>query len=77
MRMKYQVVLEFDSDTRHYTGTVVGIPSIVVDAKTERTALRLAKEAIAWRLETAPDEKVATNESATVHAKLVTVDVGD
>ena len=45
--MQRPVVLEFDADTGHYTATVPGIPGIVVDAKTEKTALKLVAEAIA------------------------------
>lgn len=45
--MQHPVVLEFDSGTGHYTATVPGMPGIVVDAKTEKTALKLVAEAIA------------------------------
>lgn len=45
--MQHPVVLEFDPDTGHYTATVPGMPGIVVDAKTEKTALKLVAEAIA------------------------------
>lgn len=50
--VEYQVVLEFDPETKHYTGTVPGLP-IVVDAKNKRSALKLAREAIAFYLEDA------------------------
>lgn len=36
-RVEYPVVLEFDPETKHYTGTVPGLP-IVVDAKNKRSA---------------------------------------
>jgi len=49
--MEYQVVVEYDPSTRHYTASVAGIPSIIVDARSERTVLRLAAEAIALYLE--------------------------
>jgi predicted RNase H-like HicB family nuclease len=45
--MQHPVVLEFDAETGHYTATVPGMPGIVVDAKTERTALKMVAEAIA------------------------------
>lgn len=66
--MEYQVILERDA-TRHYTATVPGLP-IVVDAKTKREALKLAKEAIALYAEEA-NLKVAPS----IHAELVTVNV--
>jgi predicted RNase H-like HicB family nuclease len=51
--MRYQVVLEYDPSTRHYTATVPGLPGIIVDAKSEKSALKMAGEAIAWHLEEA------------------------
>lgn len=45
-RVEYHVVIEFDPETRHYTATVPGIPSIVVDGRTERGALSMARKAI-------------------------------
>ena len=44
--MKHQVVLEFDPETGHYTATVPGMPEIIVDAKSEKAALKLVGEAI-------------------------------
>ena len=75
MAMKYHVILEFDPESGHYTGTVAGLPSIVVDAKSERETDRLAKEAIAWHLETSPHGEAHGADASTVHAKVVTVDV--
>lgn len=48
--MRYPVVLEHDPETGHYTATVPGLPSIVVDAKSERVALRRVREAIGMAL---------------------------
>ena len=45
--MRYRIVLEYDRETRSYTATVPGLP-IVVDASSEKEAVKLAKEAIAW-----------------------------
>lgn len=45
--MPPDVLLEFDPATRHYTATVPGMPGIVADARTEKTALKMAAEAIA------------------------------
>ncbi len=67
--MEYQVVLERDAETRHYTATVAGLP-IVVDATNKRTAIRLAREAIAIYLEAAH-----VDSPPSVRAELVTVKV--
>lgn len=67
--MEFQVVLERDAGSRHYTATVPGMP-IVVDATTKREAFKLAREAIALY----HDETGATGPPA-VHAELVTVKV--
>ncbi len=50
-RMRYRVVLGCDADTGHYTATVSGLPGVICDAKSEREALRLAMEGIAFYLE--------------------------
>jgi predicted RNase H-like HicB family nuclease len=52
--MRHQVVVEFDPATGHYTAAVPGIPAIVVDAKSEKTALKWAAEAIALHLADMP-----------------------
>lgn len=63
-------MVEYDPSSRHYTATVAGIPAIVVDAKTERTALRRAAEAIAFYL-----EETGAKPSSRVRAKLLAVRV--
>jgi predicted RNase H-like HicB family nuclease len=63
--MRHNVVLEHDASTGHYTATVPGMPAIVVDARSEAEAIRLAREAIAWTLET----------TKPLAAKVVSVDV--
>jgi predicted RNase H-like HicB family nuclease len=64
----YDVVIEYDPETRSYTATVPGLP-IVVDAASEEEALRLAREGIAWHLEeTSPPKH-------RVRVKVVSVDV--
>jgi predicted RNase H-like HicB family nuclease len=68
MDMRFQVVLERDDASGHYTATVPGL-SVVVDATSKRDALRMAREAIALYLE----ESGAPLPS--VHAELVTVRV--
>ena len=74
--MRYQVVVEYDPSTRHYTGTVAGIPSIVVDAKSHRGAVRLAKEAIAFSVEELGTRRRGRRSgSKPVRARLVTVKV--
>jgi predicted RNase H-like HicB family nuclease len=64
----YDVVIEFDPETRSYTATVPGLP-VVVDADSEEEALRLAREAIAWHLEEASPPK------QPIRVKVVSVDV--
>ena len=48
--VQWTIVIEYDSESRHYVGTVPGL-DIVVDAKSERSALKLAREAIPFHLE--------------------------
>lgn len=67
--MEYQVILERDAATRHYTATVPGLP-VVVDAMTKREALKLAKEAIALYA-----EEANLKSAPAIHAELVTVNV--
>lgn len=67
--VKFQVVLEHDSDTGHVTATVPAIPGIVVDASTEAEALLMAREAITfWRDE---NQNFAAEH---VQAKIATVE---
>jgi predicted RNase H-like HicB family nuclease len=76
--MKYDVVLEYDSDTGHVTATVPGIAAIVVDAKSERTALKRVQEAIAFYLEETagePGSRSRRPATASVTAKVVSVSV--
>ena len=51
--MKYRVVLEYDPESGHVTATVPGIPAIVCDAKSEKAALRLVRDGIAFTREEA------------------------
>lgn len=67
--MEFQVVLERDEVTRHYTATVPGMP-IVVDATSKRRAISLAREAIGIYL-----EEVRGLKTPSIRAELVTVKV--
>jgi predicted RNase H-like HicB family nuclease len=67
--VEYQVVLEYDAETKHYTASVPGLP-IVVDAKQKRSAIKLAREAIAIYLEDAGEDA-----RPHVSAEVVTVKV--
>jgi predicted RNase H-like HicB family nuclease len=50
--VKFQVVLERDTDSGHVTATVPAIPGIIVDAPSEEEALAMARDAIVfWREE--------------------------
>ena len=71
--MKYQVLVEYDPETKSYAASVPGVP-VYADADTEEEALKLAKEGLAWYLEDAPGASKAAR-SARVRAKLVSVDV--
>lgn len=75
--MRYRVVLEYDSETGHYTATVPGLPGLMVDAKSEKEALRLAKEGIVFYLEehSVSSRAGMKRPARTVQAKVVTVDV--
>ncbi len=68
--MKSTVVLEYDPDTRHYVATVPGL-DIVADAKSEKTAVRLAREAIPLHLEALRER----GKKPTVRAKVLQVEV--
>lgn len=72
--MKYRVVLEYDPESGHVTATVPGIPGIVCDAKSEKEALRLVRDGIAFYREeaTAPGRRPG---AAPLRAKVVSVDV--
>jgi len=48
--VKYTVVVEYDPESRHYIATVPGL-DIFADAKSEREAVKLAREAIPLHLE--------------------------
>lgn len=74
--MRYQVVVEYDRASRPYTATVAGLPNIVVDAKSERSAVQMARKAIELfvREGTRPSSQTSALES-TVRAKIVAVDV--
>lgn len=71
--MKYQVLVEYDPETKSYAASVPGVP-VYADADTEREAVKLAKEGLAWHLEDAAGGPKAAR-SARVRAKLVSVDV--
>jgi len=48
--VKWTVVVEYDPESRHYVATVPGL-DIVADARSEKAAVRLAREAIPLHLE--------------------------
>ena len=48
--MKWTIVVEYDPETRHYVATVPGL-DIVADARTEASAIRMARKAIPLHLE--------------------------
>ena len=71
--MKYQILVEYDPETQSYAASVPGVP-VYADADTEKEALKLAKEGLAWYLEDAAGAPKAAR-PVRVRAKLVTVDV--
>jgi predicted RNase H-like HicB family nuclease len=75
--VKYRIVLEYDPATGHHTATVPGLPGLFVDAKTERGALKLAKEGIAFYVEemSAGRRSGSRKRHQPLPAKIVTVDV--
>jgi len=75
--VKYRIVLEYDPSTGHHTATVPGLPGLFVDAKTERGALKLAKEGIAFYLEqlSAGRRSGSRKRNGLLPTKIVTVDV--
>lgn len=74
LSMKYQVVVEYDPPGKYYTATVPGMP-IVVESRTERGALKLAREAIQIHREKVAKSRPPISEEPPVRAKVVTVDV--
>ena len=74
--VKYRIVIEYDPDTRHYTATVPGLPGLVVDAKSEREVMKLAKEGIRFYLEeSTTEEPRLPRRPKPLPAKVVTVDL--
>lgn len=73
--MEYKVVVEYDPETRHYTATVPGLPWLVVDAKSERSAVGMARKAISLSLEEPAREKgpPRTDAPRPLRAKIVSV----
>lgn len=70
----FEVVIEFDPDTKSYCATVVGWP-IVVDADRQADALRMAKEGIVFYLEDDSTRRAVPHLERPAHAKVVTVEV--
>lgn len=52
--MKYQVLVEYDPETKSYAASVPGVP-VYADADTEKEAVKLAKEGLVWYLEDAAE----------------------
>jgi len=73
--MKYRVVLEHDPESGHFVATVPGLPGLFVDAKSEKTALKMAREGIAFHLEELAKDLDRKHAAKPVPAKIVTVDV--
>ena len=72
--MKYRVVLEHDPGSGHHVATVPGLPGLFVDAKSEKEALKLAREGIAFHLEELGKGR-KDKTARPLPAKIVTVDV--
>jgi predicted RNase H-like HicB family nuclease len=73
--MRYRVVLERDPKSGHHVATVPGLPGLFVDAKTEKEALKLAKEGISFYLEELAKSEPGRRAARPAPAKVVTVDV--
>ncbi len=75
--MKYRIVLEYDSETRHYSATVPGLSGLFVDAKSEKEAVKLTKEGIAFYLKelSAGREGGRERGGKPLSARILTVDV--
>ena len=68
------MVIEYDPKTRSFAATVPGLP-IVVDADTEKEAVKLAKEGIAWYFEESAARPRGKPSGQPVKVKLVSVDL--
>jgi len=72
--VKFQVLIEFDPDTRSYSATVPGHP-VFVSARSERDVLKLVKESLQLYLEDNPGGRAVPHPEHPAKAKVVTVDV--
>jgi predicted RNase H-like HicB family nuclease len=72
--VKYQVLIEYDPETRAYCATVPGLP-VIVDASSEEDALRLAKEGIEFYFEDDSTRRAVPHPQRPAYAKVVTVEV--
>lgn len=73
--MKYDVLVEYDPKTGHFTGTVVGLPNIIVDARTEAEALQMARKGIQLYVEETRSSVAEQRAASSIRAKVVPVDV--
>ncbi len=63
--MKWTVVVEYDPESRHYVATVPGL-DVVADAKTERAAVKMAREAIPLHIEALRERGIPLAQRAKV-----------
>ena len=72
--MKFQVLVEYDRETKSWSASVAGLP-VFVDADSEREAIRLATEGIHFHLEETKARQRSPQSLRPGKAKLVTVEV--
>ena len=72
--MKYQVIVEYDAETKAWSANVAGLP-VYVDADSEAEAIELAKEGIQLYLEETRGRRRSSPAVRPGKARLVTVEI--
>jgi predicted RNase H-like HicB family nuclease len=72
--VQYQVLIEFDPETKSYSATVPGL-AVFVSADTEKEALKLVKESLQLYLEETKGRRRLPHADRPAKAKLVTVEI--
>lgn len=70
--MDVEGVVEYDPETKSYTGTVPGLP-VVVDAKSKRSAIRMLRDAVMFYFEDV--QSTGAKAAKPGHAELVKIKV--
>lgn len=72
--VQYQVLIEFDPETKAYSASVPGL-AVFVSADSEKEALKLVKEGLQLYLEETRGRRRPPHAERPAKAKLVTVEI--